>query len=590
MVTRLYPLTLTLQAPAQIAGAEPGRTLAFLPGSAVRGAVAAGLRASGTGDEMQSLVLSGAVCYLNGYLQVGERRSLPAPLTYVADATDSRLVDTSALDGEEWPADGLRPFEGIFAAAAAEGVRLVGPERVRRTHRMVRGAAGRGDEGSPLMTVEALAAGQRFLALIAVTAGDEPACEALRQRVSTALGPVLSVGRSRRVAYGGQARIGWGVAVGRECDARDGAQEADLLAGDAMRLLLTADYLGRRADTGEVDPLALVDEVVAALGGRVEPLFERSGWDTRPTGGYSRTWGLPLTGGLALRAGSVLVLRALAPIPLVDLLAVEAAGFGERRESGYGRAVFLRPGEREVVRAPERAAGTRARPAPPSRPPGALIARMEERLLDDGVALEIGRVASEAARGVAPRTIPPEALLGRLRALLRQPPAAALEGLFAWTGERPPADGIRSEERAALERCSVRLFGRRSSLARLLHALADPRSSAPESWLRLEALAARRHIVAAEAARARLLAPERRPLMRVRLAAALLDALAQRGAVGMRGVGGAGTSELTERQGPDDEAAPDPTVASDAHGPDGADGLDEAVDLDEAEGTDGDDE
>ena len=70
-VTWLYPYTLTLQAPALLAGLEGdasgARSLPYIPGGAIRGAVARSLTATGRDAELDDLVLGDTVRYLHAY-------------------------------------------------------------------------------------------------------------------------------------------------------------------------------------------------------------------------------------------------------------------------------------------------------------------------------------------------------------------------------------------------------------------------------------------------------------------------------------------------------------------------------------------
>src|SRR5207248_423079 len=81
--------TLTLRSPVIVStlSGDPNSaaTQPFIPGSAIRGAVAARLIAQGkNGDsaEFRDLVLSGAVRYLHAYPRIAGARGLPTPSSW----------------------------------------------------------------------------------------------------------------------------------------------------------------------------------------------------------------------------------------------------------------------------------------------------------------------------------------------------------------------------------------------------------------------------------------------------------------------------------------------------------------------------
>jgi len=184
---------------------------------------------------------------------------------------------------------------------------------------------------------------------VALVDGDE--LGARISAVRAAAGDTLLLGRSRRAGYGGQAPLEWGTPRERELEGRAGLVMADLSPGETFRLLTVSDLLARDPRTGAVDPAAVEDLLLAPdgpLAGRAEVV--RRHWAFRPVGGFNRTWGLELPQALTLRAGSVLLLRALEPIALADLLVLEQAGVGERRTEGFGRIAFFgAPEERPTV-------------------------------------------------------------------------------------------------------------------------------------------------------------------------------------------------------------------------------------------------
>ena len=166
-------------------------------------------------------------------------------------------------------------------------------------------------------------------------------------------------------------------------------------------------------------------------------------------GGFNRTWGLELPQAMAVRGGSVLVLRARQPIALADLLAVERAGLGERRAEGFGRVAFFGALEpRPAVQPP----ATDRPVEKPARVPET-VRRMERRLLDDALEARLLEVAAERVRGVDAKRLPSPSLLARLRGPLRAGPEGLgrachlAGGVGCGSPEQGPAGPGRREDR-----------------------------------------------------------------------------------------------------------------------------------------------
>jgi CRISPR-associated protein Csx10 len=539
-VTRLYPFILTLRTPALLAGvdgdASGARTLPYIPGSSVRGALARALTEAGREAELDELVLSAAVRYLHAYPQAGGARAYPCPLSLRSVRGEpGRAYDLSAFpsDGQSWPGEPLKGAPGAFLAVEGGRLTPVWPAISTRVHHQRDRQAGRAtrDQGA-LFSYGALDAGQEFAGLIAVNGADADTCEALRARVGGALGGELLVGRSRRAEYGGGARLQWRPALEREFGGHAESLTTDLRSGDAFRLLCLSDVIVRARDTGQLDPAALSSEIIGAFGDRV--VLDSGGGkqavfsEVQMVGGYNRTWGLPLPQAAAARAGSVLCLRATDELPLADVLALEAAGLGERRTEGFGRVAFLRPATAAAITVGEtRDARPRVQVWRPPEPVPDLVLQLEERLLADAVLLEISRVAAN----LDPDSdrLPRPSLLGRLRIPFRRPAAEALETLRRWLPPRESAGrgALRPPAREQLERCRVTLGSGRLSLAEALRAIANLSDQAPVRWLRLDDVAATTFMTSERDARARLAGPRQQESMRAALASAMIEALAR---------------------------------------------------------------
>jgi CRISPR-associated protein Csx10 len=537
-VTRLYPFTLTLRSPALFPGvdgdASGARSLLYVPGSSVRGAVARALTAAGRDGEIDELVLSGAVRYLHAYPHVGGVRAYPCPLSLrTVKGDEARAVDLSAFpaDGLPWPAETLQGAPGAFVAGEGADRTAVTPAVSTRVHHQRDRQVGRATRAQgALFSYGALEPGQEFAGFLAVTAADPAAADALRARVAALLGNELFLGRSRRAEYGGAARISWRPPMERELAGHPALLAADLAAGDAFRVLCLADVIVRARNTGQVDPAALPDMVINALGGRValdsgdsrQALFTQ----TQVVGGYNRTWGLPLPQAAAAKAGSVLCLRARTAVPLADLLAVEAQGVGERRAEGFGRVAFLLPATASAVTFRR----WDAPPPPAWRPPlpaPAAVMELEDRVLADAVTLAIGRAVADLAPDGG--RLPRPSLLGRLRIPFRRPPAEALQTLRGWLTPRPDADAhaLRPPARAQLERCRVTLGSERLTLADALRIIADLQDERVARWLGFDEIAAGSFLITLEHARARLADRRRQERTRVVLARAVIETVAE---------------------------------------------------------------
>jgi CRISPR-associated protein Csx10 len=479
MITRYYPLTLTLDAPLLLTTMEgdpnSAESLDFIPGSSIRGAVARALCVQGLDrsnpDKFRRLVISGRTRYLNGYMQVKDRRSLPTPASFRREKYQERYHDLAGIgdaasadkeDREGYLEEQLeRPDFPYITLDRPDlfGAKLAGTGRIHQQRDRV---VGRPREGvGAIFRYDSLDAGQVFRALIAVTEPDEATLEQTVSLIQQALGTILLLGRSRRSGYGGAARISWSRPEDREAEGGrilSKNQPADQI----LRCLLTSDFMGRSPLTGQSDPTAFQAELARRLGGRVD--IRSRYFEFRKVGGYNRKWGLELPQGLALKAGSLLLLRARTEIPLADLLELEHTGLGERRAEGFGRVLFLDQPGRSILISPE----DRTAPNPPSLDASPLLQAMQERLLWEAVDQRILERATDLIRDV--KEIPSRSLLGRLRIPLRQPAPKALAELRRWLADGEHA--LRKPARRLLDAC--RLARPPQSLDAWLQTMASP--------------------------------------------------------------------------------------------------------------------
>lgn len=527
MTSQYLPLSLTLHAPVIITApsGDPNtaESLAYVPGAALRGAVARAIGQQpdqGQGsDDLNDLVLNGGVRYLNAYLLVNGRRSLPPPISWrvpkaAADGNDVTVEDVAAYQGApgkdhdrsgQWPGEEIAGRFSDYVTLDSPDRRYASPRRMARTHHQRDPQRGRpwrnpetGESVGALYDYEALDAGQRFGGVIAVDSDRVDIQRTMRRLQELLASPVL-LGRSRRAGYGGEATVQWGERRDREPDGPPfPAEGRDIASGEQFRALLVSDYLGRDAVTGQPDPWALGAELQGRLGGSEVVTVQRRRQETHTVGGYNRTWGMPLPERAAAAAGSVLLLRAEQAIAAATLRAVEDEGLGERRNDGFGRCWFREPPASTVRLKRARRTG---HDKPDSELPAALKA-LEQRLAWDRVQQ---RVTARAGELTASATPPSSSLLGRLRVPLRADAETALEQLHQWLDEHSE-ERLAGPARKALQHSRLSDTNNKQSLLEWLKHAADV--TAEDDWLaqqlKLDAIAQRSAIDPPEPLRARL--------------------------------------------------------------------------------------
>ena len=475
MITRFYPYTLTLEAPAVITALEgdpnSARSLDFIPGSAIRGAMASRLDPNNNFPTFKQYILSGQVCFLNAYPMANGQRTLPMPGSFRQEKYGDTTYDLAFYSGESevdepdagdvWPAEQLKGMEAPFLSLGQARPRAAHVTFDSRVHQQRDRSAGRAytyqnpatgveEARGTIFTYEALEAGQQFEGIIAISGQDQNETCALWKKIKSVLGDRLSLGRSRNARYGGSAAVTWETPRDYETASatRVILRKKDLQGGNCFCVFLTSDYVGRDPGSGQSDPTAFRRDVINRLGqNRVEVL--RTRWAFRPIGGFNRKWGLQLPQTLALQAGSLLVLKAKADIPYADLSTIEWAGLGERRPEGFGRVIFLEaPREtRAIDNAP-----TPDPLGPPDSPVPDLINTMQKRIIMDALKQRITGAAANLTRNA--ERIPNPSLLGRLRVPLRKGPAG-LETLRGWLDASGGAHRLRRPAMNQLDDCRI---------------------------------------------------------------------------------------------------------------------------------------
>jgi CRISPR-associated protein Csx10 len=522
--TAFLPYRLTLRAPA-IATALSGdpnsaATQPFIPGGAIRGAVAARLLAEGEpakGEVFQSLVLTGAVRYLHAHPEIDGNRAIPAPQSWRSEkACPDRGRDLAAFGGrvtEEddpedladlWPEETLVSVGAPFTApSSAAGVRPVATPRIdARLHQQRDRVKGRpwteqvdGQEvpQGAIFAYEYLEPGQVFRGLVQVhlDAATPADADRLREQYAGRIRALLDgrsilVGRSRRAGYGGDAEIRFDTAA-MDAEHRDvsAALTADLKLEQRFRMLLVSAYIGRHQATGQLDPEALAHELRQR---GLEADIERRCWSFETVGSFNKKWRLEVPQATAVSAGSVLVLRAKKSIALALLRSLEREGIGERRVEGFGRVLFLRHDEDArsfTVRHDENGIGRRE-PAEADQamdgPAADQLAFVGRRIVLSAARRELDRVAADFFDRDS--RFPTTSLLGRIRKIFRtvrdeQSARRALDDLRIWCDDGGE-NALKPEARKKLQACRTGS----STLLAWLRALAEPDGD-NSAWRRL---------------------------------------------------------------------------------------------------------
>lgn len=558
------PYTLTLRSPAIVTAlaGDPNSaaTQPFIPGGAIRGAVAARLLADGVDGGstiFRDIVLSGAVRYLHAYPQIQGARALPAPLSWKSQKDDlDRARDLAAFSGRAteqndigglanlWPVESLVSIGAPFVAASASaGKRDVAVPQVNaRLHQQRDRVKGRpwldqknGQEvpQGAIFAYEYLEPEQVFRGVIQVMPEATAHIEDIKKRL---VRPIL-VGRSRRAGYGGDAELTFAQEAKREYEDVSGSLTRDLGADECFRMMLVSAYIGRHPATGQIDPAALEHELRKRLGVTVE----RCCWAFETVGSFNRKWRLEVPQAWAVAAGSVLVLRTDKSILRSTLQEVEREGLGERRVEGFGRVLFAEHSEDIdhlilISRDSKEARGQRATVTPSEDLQDSVREQLdflEQRIILSAARSEVDWLAADIARKTV--KIPTNSLLGRIRTIFRAvhdetTARRALEKLGIWCSDSD-INALKPEARRKLRNCRIG----DGDFLRWLNALPDGESSDDE-WGRLmrvvsnastlTGLASNHYLTATTAAAAIL--HRHSAVLRVHLIDAVLATLARR--------------------------------------------------------------
>lgn len=403
------------------AGEENSNTsLDFIPGSAIRGALAQAWRRShdinhedlAAHPDGARLFLSDRTRFLHAYPihRLGDRM-LPRPLSWriqkgTSEDASTVLYDFAARIRVPPDPPGEKPDKpalpsGAFCWRTQDDIELVKPDRHDAAHNASDARMVKREGLSTVFRYDALAEGQVFGGVILA---DQP--EDVTVLLALLNGALLSIGGSRSAGYGmvrienAQARPNWSE-----------YEPDDMGNGGAIRVTLLSDAIVRDPATGQWA------ESVAPIASGASPIGAYR--QVHAVGGFNRTAGLPLPQALAIAAGSVFVFPAGSLSPALQKQWL-TDGIGERRNEGYGRVAI-----NWHVAAAFKLVKSRP-PKPPARPAlsaesTALAKRMANRLLSAEVE---HRMLAQLSNLVV-RKPPRNAQLSRLRIVTRNAKEAA---------------------------------------------------------------------------------------------------------------------------------------------------------------------
>lgn len=318
-------VTLKLESPLLITGISNGeenssRTLSYIPGSALRGALISRIKSDDLPlDSVGKIFFSGAARFLNAYpLDQDGKRMLPFPASWrIEKGQKAENVDVADL-AIAMNKDKNETVEKQYIGKSGQVNYAYSPEQEIAVHiaSQDRGTVKAGT--STVFQYQSLARGLKFGALIVV---DE---QSDLEKVEKLLTPnTLYLGRSRSAGYG---------KVTIENFRRVHEPETNSTSTHVTVITLLSDLILRN-EYGQ--PTHDLDGYLSRRLGKTiknQSAFLKS----TEVGGFNRKWKLPLPQMPSLGMGSVFVYPAnqLSPADLAQML---EKGIGERRMDGFGR-------------------------------------------------------------------------------------------------------------------------------------------------------------------------------------------------------------------------------------------------------------
>jgi CRISPR-associated protein Csx10 len=315
------------------------RTLRYIPGSALRGAVVTALANNGAGEELvREVAASGKIRFLNAYPATEEGRSLPVPVTW--RRKKDPLLEDHETDGYTWDLlDEIRdekpvgteqrePFKGYFTGSRSL-YRPVKPAIVSNTHQSRDRETGiTVKEETQVFVYEALAPSQAFQGCIALKGVDA----GVKASIEEALRSGILIGRSALSQYGGSPTVE--IISNLDSSSEHLAITGTVRAGTELVVRLTSHAVLRDPTTGQHDPWRLEAELKEALGEDAEVLAVSV--NAAGAHGHNRLWRARLPELPAAAAGSVALIRTKKNMDEDDIRRLQKAPIGERTEEGKG--------------------------------------------------------------------------------------------------------------------------------------------------------------------------------------------------------------------------------------------------------------
>ena len=328
---------LMLESPLLVTGANGGDPnseigLPYVPGSVLRGALAwRYLAVNGKADDQfRRLFLRGAVRFLHAYpVASNGQRTLPAPLTWhkPKDATPATAVSDFARNGspdddQTWKSQGGQFCLLAMDGPAAAKVEFVNPPRQITVHTARANRQRPTAPGATVFRYEALAAGQTLRGVM--LAEDSAALEKVLAMMPAA-GGRLALGRSQNAGYG-RVTVNY---PGEPRFVNPAWQEYVPVGDSGGQLVVTLLSDAILTDPATGSPATNLDALVSTPAAHTYMRLCM-------TGGFNRTWNLPLPQTTAIAAGSVFVYTASAELAK-RLTKLAESGIGQRVAEGYGR-------------------------------------------------------------------------------------------------------------------------------------------------------------------------------------------------------------------------------------------------------------
>ncbi len=469
------PISLTLTAPCLIAHQELDEnsivTKHYLPGAALRGAVAAALERQGMAANMLAdLIAGGRVRFLNAYPEGGDAtkyRALPTPNTWRRTKDPTKKEDYDAEPRDETlslllppsvapdyaieASDQRQPINtAFFALTPTQRYEPAEVHTRARTHQKRNSATGAtsksGDDS--VFVYEALDAGQTFRGYVALTdASLWPNIQLVLAQES------LLLGRSGRAGYGGLPKCEITSAKGEAHEA--GGWAGDIPKNRCFTIRLTADAVLRDPETGQHDPHALKGALKRRFKGYADVLGATVA--TASIQGYNRLWRTELPAVPVAAMGSVALLEATCNITDNDRVKLQSEPLGERTLDGYGCFIVDRVfDETQEEMAISLALEPLPTPSPAPRPSGTVpqeVQDAQKRLYTLCLRRLLADAAIQATKN--PAHLPPPSLIGRLRVPLRDA-ANWRQEWHQWLDEsRDNPNKLRKEAADKLKECSL---------------------------------------------------------------------------------------------------------------------------------------